>query len=623
MLLIIAAPAAHAALKQVLVLQSLDRGNLVLDQFTADFRVELDARVGEPVNVVQIVVGPTGFVGAREQAVVDFVRSTYADRPPPDLVVTVGGPAAAFGRRHRLELFPETPFLFAAVDRRFLGEAPLGDNDTALPVANDVPRLIDDILQVKPETRQLFMVIGSGSIGRFWRVVLDRELARFGDRLTFLWSNDMSWPEIVRRAGSLPSHSAIVYVTFGTDALGGAYADDVVLRDLHATANAPMFGALSSYLGHGIVGGSMVAVGSLARRTADVASRILGGAAPRSFRFPPAPPDAPTFDWRELQRWGIDERRLPPGSVVQFRAPSLWDEHKAAVLTAVGVLIFQSLLIAALLVERRARKRAQIDSSRHLALAADANRRLTIAALTSSIAHELTQPLSSIAHNAEALRMAAARGSPSSAATGEIAADIQHEAVLAAQIIDRHRTWLRSHEIQNKPVDIRSVISESLALVAHDMKVRQIEATVDLPPTPCIVDGDQVLLVQVFVNLLRNAIDALAERLPATRRIAIASKVTTPDVEVSVHDNGTGLPPTILGTLFNPFVTTKPNGLGIGLAIVQRIVHAHGGTVAAHANADGGATFTVTLRCSSTRRLQAEPRAQAAGGDAADMVDNL
>ena len=228
------------------MLQSLDRGNLVLDHFTGDFRVGLDQRAGKPVNVVQVVVGPTGFVGAPEQAVVDYIRSIYADRPPPDLIMTVGGPAAVFARKHRRELFPGD-----AAPVRFSGSAMpprtrrLARTRAAVAVVNDFPRLIDDILRVLPETRQVFMVIGSGAIGQFWRRELETEFARFRDRVTFVWSDELSLPDILRRCASLPSHSAIVYLTFGTDAQGGAYADEQVLADLHAKANAPLFGAQS------------------------------------------------------------------------------------------------------------------------------------------------------------------------------------------------------------------------------------------------------------------------------------------------------------------------------------------------------------------------------------------
>src|SRR5678809_1253793 len=129
---------------------------------------------------------------------------------------------------------------------------------------------------------------------------------------------------------------------------------------------------------------------------------------------------------------------------------------------------------------------------------------------------------------------------------------------------------LRSHQLRKKPIDLHSVIDESLALVAHDLRARQVEATLDWSSTPCVIDGDQVLLEQVLVNLIRNAMDALAEKPPARRHITIRSAVTTADVEVSVCDTGTGLPAEIIGTLFTPFVTTKPHGLGIGLVIVQR-----------------------------------------------------
>jgi len=591
---------AQSPVKHVLVLQSLDRGNLTLDHFTGIFRESLNQHAGNPVNVVQVVVGPTGFVGAPEQAIVDYIRSMFADRSPPDLIVTVGGPAAIFARSHRPQLFPKTPLLFGAVDQRWFRGVPLDENESSVAVANDFPRLIDDILQVLPETGRVFILAGSGPIGRFWRQELATELARFHDRVTFLWPDALSLQEILRCCASLPAHSAIVYITLGTDAQGGAYADEEVLAALHATANAPLFGAQSSLLGHGIVGGTMLSIDDLGRRTGDVAGRILNGEPPASLRVPPQSASQAMFDWRELQRWRIPESRLPTGSVVEFRTPSLWGEYKLTVLAAIGALLLQSLLIARLLYERRARRRAEIDSRRNLALAADADRRETISALTSGIGHELGQPLSAIAANAEALQMMVTAKHAVPDATEEILADITAEAHLATQIIERHRTMLRSRQLDRKPIDLHSVINESLALVAHDLRARKIEANLDLSSTPCIIDGDLVLLEQVIVNLVRNAMDAMGETPPERRQITIRSAVKAADVEVSVGDNGMGLSAEVLGSLFTPFVTTKSNGLGIGLTIAQRIVDAHGGTITGENLNGGGATFTVRLPRSRT-----------------------
>ena len=589
---------AQPAVRQVLLLQSLDRGNMPIDRFTANFRVDLSEGLGAPVNITQISVATSGLVGAPEQAVVDYIRSVFADRAKPDLIVAIAGPASAFARKHREQLFPDTPLLFAAVDQRYLGEVPLGENESAVAVVNDYSRLVEDILQVLPETRQVFVVTGAGPIGQFWRRELDNDFKRFHDRLTFIWSEDLTFQDVLRRSASLPKQTAILYLAFSTDAQGGAYADERVLADLEARANAPLFSGQSVFLGAGAVGGSMLSTDDISRGAADVAIRILNGAPASTVRVPPQVPGRPTFDWRELRRWNIPESRLPAGSVVRYRGPSLWNEYRRTALTAAGVLAIQSLLIVGLLYQRRERQRAELESRRNLSLAADASRRATMSALTSSIGHELSQPLSAMMYNAHALEMMVTANRATPDTMGEILSDIQSQGVRATQIIDRHRTMLRSHQLEKVPVDLHAVITESLALVAHDMAARQIQATVALSTNQCVVSGDQVLLQQVFVNLVMNAMDAMAGTPPDRRRIAIRTDVGDADVEVSVRDTGTGLPAHLDGTLFTPFVTTKSQGLGIGLTIVRTIVAAHGGAIEARNNPDGGATFTVTLHCS-------------------------
>ena len=324
---------------------------------------------------------------------------------------------------------------------------------------------------------------------------------------------------------ALPSNSAIFYLAFGSDAVGGTYADDRVLAELHATANAPTFGVQSVMLGTGIVGGSMIPDEDLSRNIADAAVRILNGASPESVKVPTQQLGLPIFDWRELQRWGIPESRLPPGSVVRYRQPSLWAEYKLTVLTAAGALALQTLLIVGLLYQRRARHRAELESRKNLALAADASRRETMSALTSSIAHELGQPLSAMMHNAQALQMMVTANRATSDTIGEVLSDIETQGVRATQIVDRHRTMLRSRQMQKQPLDVHAVIEESLALVAHDLRERQVELIVNQSSNPCIISGDQVLLQQVLVNLMLNAIDAMADTPPARRRITIRCDV--------------------------------------------------------------------------------------------------
>lgn len=194
--------------------------------------------------------------------------------------------------------------------------------------------------------------------------------------------------------------------------------------------------------------------------------------------------------------------------------------------------------------------------------------------------------------------------------TREILADITADAGLATQIIARHRSMLRNHHPLKKQIDLHEMIAESLALVARDMKASRIDIILDLSSTPAIVDGDTVLLKQVLINLLRNAMDALEETPSSRRHITLRTAVRTDAVDISVSDTGIGLSADVVGKLFTPFATTKAHGLGIGLTIVQRIVEEHGGTIAARGNPNGGATFTITLPRSTAAAIAPEPRAK-------------
>ena len=268
------------------------------------------------------------------------------------------------------------------------------------------------------------------------------------------------------------------------------------------------------------------------------------------------------FDWRELDRWGIAESRLPPGSVVRYRPPSLWQEHRGTVLSAVGVLAVQSLLIVGFLYQRRARRRAEIESRRNLALATDVSRRQTMSALASSMGHDIAQPLAAIMYNAEALQVMVAANRATPETTREILSDIQSQGNRATQIIDRHRTMLKGRRLDRKPIDLNAVIDEALGLVAHDMVARRVSATVNRSSSPCLVEGDQVLLQQVLVNLVMNAMDAMAETSTARRVVTIDCAARGTDVEVSVHDTGPGLPHTSSMNCLRPLSRRKRTASG-------------------------------------------------------------
>jgi len=223
--------------------------------------------------------------------------------------------------------------------------------------------------------------------------------------------------------------------------------------------------------------------------------------------------------------------------------------------------------------------------------------------LSGALAHELNQPLTSISSNAEAARRLLKRQPPDLDELDAILADIASEDQRAAQVIRRLRALLKRGDTHLQPMDIRELLSEVLELAHAELITRQVTPTAlvarDLPP----VLGDRVQLQQVLLNLIINACEAMNTTAASDRRLTlIANADTRNNILISIRDCGTGIPSTLLERLFEPFVTTKPEGLGLGLSISRTIVAAHGGRLWAENNADRGATMYCLLSTGLLRR---------------------
>src|SRR3954454_12456033 len=495
-----AAPVQH-----VLILQSFSRGSRVMDHITDTFRSRLETRTKTAITFSEFVLAPPGFAQTPERPTINFLQSAFAGQPKPDLVVTVGGPAAVFARSHRREFFPNTPLLFTASDERFVRDTPLADNETAATNELDYRKIVDDILQLFPDTANVLVVTGGGPLATLLHDALAHDFERFQQRLTFAWTHDLSYAQLLQRAKDLPPHSAILFVTSGTDVQGGWHGSDLAISELASIANAPMFGIQHDWLGAGIGGRLLTMNAEQATLAADAALRILQGESPSAVRIPPRPMGPPAYDARQLRRWGISEARLPPGSIVEFRGPSLWRDYRRVVIAALAAFLVQSVLIAGLVYERRARRNAERESRRSLTLAADVNRRATMSALSGSIAHELSQPLGAILHNAYAADRLVTSEQATPELLHQILTDICADDTRAAEIVERHRAMLRGTQFDCQPIDIHAVVRESLALAPREMMGRNVAADVDLPPNRDVVGGDRVLLQQVIVNLTLNA----------------------------------------------------------------------------------------------------------------------
>jgi PAS domain S-box-containing protein len=241
------------------------------------------------------------------------------------------------------------------------------------------------------------------------------------------------------------------------------------------------------------------------------------------------------------------------------------------------------------------RKRAELERQQLQQELSHVARVMMMGELTSSLAHELNQPLTAILSNAQTAQRMLATGKPDLEELREILNDIVADDERAGGIIGRLRTLLKKGQLELQQVDLNSLVIEVAGLVRSDTIIKNVPLTLDLTPDLPPVRGDRIQLQQVVLNLMINAIDAMKGTAGSDRRLVVRTESSEGMVRVAVRDSGTGIPADQLERIFEPFVTTKADGLGMGLAIVRSIVRSHGGRLWAENNPAGGATFTLAL----------------------------
>jgi two-component system, LuxR family, sensor kinase FixL len=219
----------------------------------------------------------------------------------------------------------------------------------------------------------------------------------------------------------------------------------------------------------------------------------------------------------------------------------------------------------------------------------------TMGELTASLAHEINQPLSAIMSNAQAAKRFLDAPAPDLQELKEILHDIIKEDARAGEIISRLRSLLKKTKTDFELLDLSLILREVIGLLHSDAVIRDVRVDTELDPRLPLVRGDRIQLQQVVVNLILNAFDALNEQARGERRVLVRTCLQGSQVLAAVVDSGTGIPSGESEKVFNPFYTSKPQGLGMGLSISRSIITRHQGRIWVENNPDGGATFYFSL----------------------------
>ncbi len=586
---------ADVATKRVMMLHSFGPRFKPWSDYERAIRSEISRQWRKPVDFLD-----HSLVNARrddeesEALFAEYLRTLYAGRPV-DLIVAIGAPSANFVQRYRQRLFPTTPMVFTAVEQRRVQHDKLTENDTVVAVAHDFPAAFENILRVLPLTKTIAIVNGASPNEKFWLEEMRRELAPLTGRVELRWYDERSFEDILIDAARLPPHSAIFWHLMNVDAAGVAHETNEALNKLSSSANAPIFSYDGSFFGEAIVGGPMHSVLESSRITAAVAIRILNGEKAGDIKTAPTGFAAPVFNWRQMQRWGISESNLPAGSTVYFREPTAWERYSWQIAFISAIILVQAGLISILLQEHRRRQRAEVQARQRMAELAHVNRFSTAGELTASIAHEINQPLASILTNAETADAILHSPNPDIAELKDIVKDILQDDRRASEVIRRMRSLLKKAPFELKNLDLNDLVRETVEFVSSLAAGRKVEIVSLIAPDALPIRGDRIQLQQVILNLVVNGIDAMRNTRSEDRIVGIRTSRVENFAELSVSDRGPGIPEDNLKKVFEPFFSSKAEGMGMGLSIARTIVEAHHGRISAENRRDGGAIFLIRL----------------------------
>ena len=511
----------------------------------------------------------------------------------PDVVIALGSESISFIVANRSNIAPDARIVYAGITSTEAIRLHLPSDVVGALTEFDITRTFDMARRLQPDARRLVVIAGSAPFDKTWLDAAKEDLAGAAKSYETTYLTDLTIEQFVKRAADLSPDTILLILTVFKDSSGRNFVPREAARQIANASTAPAYGPYSTYIGHGIVGTSTFTFEAMGAKVADLALDALADKTISDLTVP----QTYLADARQLVRWGLPEERLPAGTVMSFKEKTLWQDHYVAILSVLALVALQALVISALLVERRRRAAAEVQSRHHLLEVVHLNQSATAGALSASIAHELNQPLGAIRNNTAAAEIVLRGDKPDLDLIRQILADIRDDDQRAGDIIQRLRGMLKKRsEIDWQEFDVRDVVDSAVQILHGEAEQRKVLVDCIQAGGQLSVRADRIHLQQVILNIATNAMDAMLDSAPEARRLLLRTDLNEGSkVAVSIADTGKGFPGDQLARAFETFYTTKTDGTGLGLTISRAIVETYGGKIWAANRPEGGAVVSFVL----------------------------
>jgi signal transduction histidine kinase len=514
---------------------------------------------------------------------------------PINVVVAVSRTAMDFFVRHGERIWPGARVVYVG----FLGyefeSSALPAGASAVLSMLDAAGTIDIARRLQPGARRVLVIAGIAEIDRRTEQQARDALSKLIEPVEAEVLSGLPLPDLVARVAAEPPDSIVLYLAQFRDRDGRPYEPFEVLRAVINASRAPVYGAADAFIGLGAVGGSVSSYDRKGELIGEQVRRALSGGPPDPSLVLLEAPSRCSADARALKRWSLDERRLPDGCDIRFADVPIWRRYWWQIALALAIVVGQAVQIGALLAQRRRRQRAKRAEDERRSELAHAARLAMAGELTGAIAHEISQPLGAILSNADAGDLLLDSGVDRRDKLREILADIRRDDLRASEVIQRLRDLLGKHKFEQKDFDLSDVVRDMGSIMRAEARRRGVALDVQPAQEALPVMGDRIQIQQVLLNLVLNAMDAVAEAPEARRTVAVSLSRGDKYALLAVRDRGPGIAAEHRSNLFQSFFTTKGKGMGLGLSITRTIVEAHGGRVWAESAPDEGTVFQAEL----------------------------
>ena len=512
-----------------------------------------------------------------------------------DVIVAISRRAFEFYNRHGAKLWPGARLVYSGWPGEALESSELPTGATAVVTRQEVAETISLARRLQPDARRVVIISGASDLDRRNEHLVRESLAKMLDGLPAEFLIGLPVPDLVTRLAAEPSNTIAIYLSQFRDRDGRPYTPREVLRAISAGSGAPVYGIVETYLGFGMVAGIAESYTERGRLIAELIHQSLAGGSPAADRALLVAPSRCVADARALQRWSLDERRLPNGCDIRFANVPVWREYWWQIALTLAVIVGQTLLITALFNQHRRRRLAEQAELAQRVDLARASRLAMAGELTGAIAHEINQPLGAILSNTDAADLILESDRDRRDELRGILADIRRDDLRASEVIHRLRELLSKNEYEREPVELNGLLSDLEPIIRSEAKRRGVTLDIQPAATATTIVGDRVQIQQVLINLVLNAMDAVADVPELLRKVVVSIAKGASGALISVQDRGRGIAPEHLTKVFDSFFSTKRKGMGLGLSITRTIVEAHGGRVWAENGPGEGALFRVEL----------------------------